>query len=81
MKQRYQYGEKSRAGFVELRPDCEMTGNQLFDALGNVPDVLRVERQKEKQAQWNGLRNHYMEQNVKVFSELCGSDMASRYIV
>ena len=48
MKQRYQYGEKSSAGFVELRPDCEMTGKQLFDALGNVPGVLRVEWQKEK---------------------------------
>ena len=54
LKQRYQHGEKSRAGFVELRPDCEMTGKQLFDALGNVPGVLRVEWQKEKQAQGNG---------------------------
>ena len=60
LKQRYQHGVKSRAGLVELRPGCVMTGNQLFDDLANVPGVQRVEWQKPKQAQGNASRNQYM---------------------
>ena len=80
LKQRYQYSEKSRAGFVELRPGCEMTGNQLFDALGNVPGVQRVEWQKRKQAQGNASRNHDMQQNVIVFSKIRGSETMPRHM-
>ena len=57
-----------------------MTGKQLFDDLGNVPGVLRVEWQKGKQAQGNASRNHYMQQNAIVFSKIRGSDTAPRHM-
>ena len=43
VKQRFEYSEKSTAGFVELHKDCIPTNTEFFEALKNEPDVERVE--------------------------------------
>ena len=43
LKQRFEYAENSRAGFVELHKDCIPTNAEFFEALKNAPDVERVE--------------------------------------
>ena len=66
MKQRFEYAENSRAGFVELHKDCIPTNAEFFEALKNAPDVERVEWKSTKTSQGN-VGNHRMEQNVMVY--------------
>ena len=47
-----------------------MSGRNLFDALRNVDGVRKVDWQTAKYAQGNASPNHFMQQNVLVWSEL-----------
>eukprot|EP00959_Pyramimonas_sp_CCMP1952_P239623 5007672-Pyramimonas_sp.AAC.1 len=63
--QRLEYGEGSRAAFVELALAGVMSGQQLFDTSAKVPRVARVAWHTSKSSQRNR-GNHYMEQSVLV---------------
>ena len=77
-KQRYEYTEASRAGFVELSPACVMTGNALFKALRKVSGVKEVCWNTPKSVQGNVRDGQYMEKSVLVFSSTCGARCANR---
>ena len=76
-KQRYEYSGTSRSGFAELSPAYVMTGQQLFDALQNVPGVARVHWHTSKRDQGNPSDNHYMQTNIMVYSKSGGSSSAN----
>ena len=65
-RQRFEYSETSRAGFVELAPDRLLTEQEIYDALKKVPEVAIVAWKEAKTSQGNG-GFHYMERNIKVF--------------
>ena len=40
---RFEYQEKSKAGFVELAEEGVLKGEEFFDRLQSAPDVAKVE--------------------------------------
>ena len=71
MSQRFEYAENSNAGFVELSPAHPWGSQDLWEALKKVAGVRDVAWQSSKSSQQN-FGSHHMEQNIKVYSELCG---------
>ena len=80
VKHRFEFGEHSRSGFVELEPSFyppREQGPDLFKALlEGVPGVERVEWQAAKASQGN-VGNHYCEHNLLVYSNIVGPGFAS----
>ena len=65
-RQRFEYSETSRAGFVELAPDRLLTEQEIYDALKKVPEVAMVAWKEAKTSQGN-VGFHYMERNINVY--------------
>ena len=66
--QRFSYSWGSRSGMAELAPGHVMTPDKLFQALRNVPGVLRVVWNTSKTLQGN-IGDHAQESNCFVYSK------------
>ena len=69
LRQRFEYGEKSFAGFAELAPAFVPAASTLFARLQDVPGVAKVAWHSTKTSQGN-VGNHYCEQNIMVTSSV-----------
>ena len=67
LKQRFEYGPKSKAAFVELHPSFMPTPEEFKAHLEAVPGVTKVDWQTSKPSQGN-VGNHYCEHNLLVYS-------------
>ena len=63
--QRFEYSDKSYAGFVELAPEFAPKPSEFFASLENVHGVAEVAWNTTKTSQGN-VGNHYCEQNILV---------------
>ena len=67
---RWEYSQKSGAGFAELAPDKVPTEEEFFEMLRQVPGVTRVEWNSTKTSQGTPSNAHYMERTILVTGSL-----------